>query len=283
MENSNSIVCVKDLENKMKSANFDSKIKIIIKEINLDPSTIILQIKSKNSNFNFIKEYFLKLQYFVDEFLKNVKLPLINTPNIITISYYLKKQIFDIECYMDNFSNYYYDVIWSIEHDSKTIYLRWVDKFDIIDNILDFKEYGIDELKIKNKIREIICDFINKFSNCQLFESVEELYKYLKYNCIFRNNINIKKKIGIINDTIDDNIIHHRNLSIIEILECMNIRFKNLEKLKELINYLDKVLPVKKRTKSNFKNLKIPFNLVKYTWDELGSIKCLVSEWCKNN
>jgi hypothetical protein len=184
---------------------------------------------------------------------------------------------------MDNSSNYYYDIIWSIEQDSKTIYLRWVDKFDIIDNTIDFKEYGIDELKIKNKITEIICDFINKFSNYQLFESVEELYKYLKYNCIFRNNINIKKKIGIINDTIDDNIIHHRNLSIIEILECMNIRFKNLEKLKELINYLDKILPVKKRTKSNYKNLKIPFDLVKYTWDELGSIKCLVSEWCKNN
>lgn len=275
MENCN-IVCVKDLEKNMKTNNFYSK----MKTINLDSSNINVRIKSNQPDI-----ITKNCQNIVDIFLENFtnKFPIICIPNIITILYYLKKPIFDIQCYMDNLSNYYYDVILCVEEDSKTIYIRWVDKLDLIDNTIDFKEYGIDELKIKNKITEIVCDFLNKFSNCQIFKSVEELYKHVKYNCIFRNNINIKKKIGIINDTIDDNIIHHRNLSIIEILECMDIRLKNLEKLKELINYLDKILPVKKRTKSNYKNLKIPFDLVKYTWDELGSIKCLVGEWCKSN
>jgi predicted restriction endonuclease len=62
----------------------------------------------------------------------------------------------------------------------------------------------------------------------------------------------------------------------------MDIRFSNLEKLGKLINYLEKTLPNKKRIKS-YHYIKTKLNFVKYTWDELGSIKLLINKWCKDN
>lgn len=265
------------------------KSNINVKSILLDsPDNLGIKSKIQTNDQEFIEAY---LEDFSKKYLLNIidlldnkeyskkSHSLLNNPNIFLISSILEKKIFDVECYIDEFSNYHYDIILEFNNDSNIIYIRWTDKVDLINND-DINKYT--GKKLKKKIFENISKLLNKFSNCEIFESIYELYDYLKSNCIFRNNSNIRNIIGINKFTIEYSIIHLMSLSIIEILEFMNIRFNNLEKLGKLIDYLEKTLPNKKRIKSNIHS-KINFNFVKYTWDELGSIKCLINNWCENN
>jgi hypothetical protein len=200
-------------------------------------------------------------------------------PNIFLISTILQKNIFDISSYIDEYSNYCYDIILEFNDNSKLSYIRWSDKI-VLNNDNDINNYTGKEFK--KKIFENISLLLNKFTNCIIFGSIYELYEYLRKNCIFRNNSNIRHNIVINNFSIENSIIYFMSLSIIEILEFMNIRFPNLEKLGKLIDYLEKTLPNQKRIKNNY-YIKINLNLVKYTWDELGSIKYLVNKWCEDN
>lgn len=234
----------------------------------------------------------LYLDDFCNKYLKNIfelldkkensnkSHSLLNNPNIYLISNILEKNIFDIGCYIDEYSNYYCDLILEFNNNSNIFYIRWVDKIEEISTFDDLNNCIDSELR--KKIFTNISKLLNKFCNCEIFYSLIECYDYLKKNCIFRNNSNVKYNLRLNNFTLEDAIIHFIDLSIIEILELMDIRFSNLEKLGKLINYLEKTLPNKKRIKSNHYS-KTKLNFVKYTWDELGSIKLLVNKWCKDN
>lgn len=282
------IISIKDFENQLLKSNFDQSVQQectnisnnLVKKSNIRQS--VKQDLDNNINYN-INNNDKFVESICEETIQNMivrfskQYPVIRSPSIFSIPIYLKKNIFDTQSFSNKFNEDCYDLIVKFEENSIIKYVRWEDKLDSLDT--DYNLNSLNDIELKNKIQEIVLYFIEKFTNCQVFDSLDELYNYLKINCIFRSCIKIKKMLGIQMESLEDNIIKRNSMSLINILESIKIIIYNFDQLEVLHNYLLKNLPHKKRKKSLIRYPELTFELIDFTWDELGSIKCLIIDW----
>lgn len=205
-----------------------------------------------------------------------------NSCSIIKIINYNNFSVLDIGLYEDLNQKEYIDVIvkYKDENMIDNIYIRWEEEFN--DNFDTVEKYDIKEISNNEKekiIKELVMNFIKKFMSGKIFNSLNELYMYLKFNCFNRNNRIIKRKLGIEPKKIEDIIINQQKTNILELIELIDLKISYNE-IFELDNYLSNIFK-KKRQIKKIERFRTNFELKEYSWEEIGSLELYIKNWAK--
>ncbi len=201
------------------------------------------------------------------------------TLSIFSFVHYTKLKMVDMSIYNVSTNNKEYcDIILEYNYKNQIFYIRWFE--EMINHKLPPLVRNLSELTQDKKQKQIIGlidRYLTKFFSAQIFNNLDELYNYVKINCINRNNnkilTKIKKKI-----TINDLIIRKQDSNIFEILELSNKYILLPEEIKFLDNYLIDNLPTK-RKKIEYKK---GIYTYQYFWYEHGSILTMIDEYIAN-
>ncbi len=217
------------------------------------------------------------IKKYVDTYLKDRTR--IKYPSIFFFPFLIKKMIFDYQIFRDNNDIDFYDTIVKLETSSGTKYIYWVQEFKLDqEEILNLSSES--EKIYQQKIKLVINKYIELFTGGRVFDTLDELYEYLKSNFPDRNNKKLKKVLGIQTKTILQHIQSRENITLIEIIDSLDILL-SINEIIRLEEHLLQTLRIKNTGlyKKNIKINKKKIALHIYSWTQLGTAEYLIKEW----